>query len=150
MAYDLRIYRVGPEPDFAVPITEDEWKTAVSTTDGVRIVDHPERTSEQLPSWADPELYNQPNLDAEIFLPDKREWQALIHWRGDDAIFNANALRMKTAFLGLFGNGNSVDTTDQVWKVVSGLAEKLGAVIEGDDGERYDLHTGAQIPESQR
>jgi len=149
VAYDLRIYRVGPEPDFALPITEDEWKTAVTAIDGVRIVDHPVLKSEQLPSWANLELYNQRNLDAEIFLPEKRVWRAIIHWRRDDAVFNADALRMRTAFLALFGKGSSVDTQDPVWKVVSRLAEKLGAVIEGDDGERYDLHTGALMPESQ-
>lgn len=146
MAYDLRIYRAASAPVFALPIQEDEWKIAVSTTSGVRLVDSTPLTAKQLPSWADTELYNQSNLDAEILFPQRKVWLATLHWRGEDAAFKANALRMKNVFFGILGI--RIDTNCPVWKVVSQLAEKLGAVIEGDDGERYDLHTGQLIPES--
>ena len=68
-------------------------------------------------------------LDAEVYLPSEDEWVRALYWRKSKVSVNGRFVE--------FG-----DLTDPGWRAVSSLAQRLGAVIQGEEGEIYDSVTG--------
>ena len=69
--------------------------------------------------------------DADVYFSDERVWYPVFRWFNGAAHVNAR-----------FEPG---DSSHPVWVAAVALATRLGAVIRGDDGEVYDLQTGAVI-----
>src|SRR5262245_14741591 len=69
--------------------------------------------------------------DAEVFFPSDDRWYPVFTWFEGSASF---AVRLDPA-----------DASNPVWAVGVSLATRLGAVIQGDEGELYDLRTGQLI-----
>jgi len=128
MAYDLHIERTGDNPDSdPTPIPLADWSAAVAATEGVRLF------AAQAHTITNPktgELISIPTRegDAEVFFPDSGQWHSVFRWRGDSAVFARR-----------FDPG---DASHPVLAAAVALASRLGAVIRGDEGEIYDLHTG--------
>jgi len=130
MAYDLHIERSGGTAQ--PPISLPEWSAAVAETEGVRPASGEAQTATN-PKTGEVISIAARAGDAEVFFPDNGEWHSVFRWRGKSAVFN-----------GRFKPG---DASHPVWSVAVALASRLGAVICGDEGEVYDLKTGAVIDE---
>src|SRR5262245_11477107 len=132
MGYDLHIERTRKLPDSEpTPISIEEWRAAIAATEGVRLfagdfhgVRNPWKTGEYLGVRAN-------DGDAEVFFPDEEQWYCVFYWRDGSAKFKAS-----------FTPGDS----SPAWTSAVVLASRLGALIRGDNGEIYDLETGAIIP----
>ncbi len=68
--------------------------------------------------------------DVEVFFPEDDEWIPVFYWYERNSTASCNAR---------FQPG---DTSHPVWNAAVALASALGAVIQGDEGEVYDLQTG--------
>ena len=86
--------------------------------------------SEQLPSWANLELYNQRNFMS-IFFPEKDYGELLS--TGDVMMLCLTRTHSEEPPF-LHCSAKEAVLTHKTQFVVSRLAEKLGAVIEGDEG----------------
>ena len=128
MAYDLHIERLGGGSDSdPTPIPLADWSAAVAATEGVRLF------AAQAHTVTNPktgEVISIPTRqgDAEVFFRDSGQWHSVFRWRGDSAVFA--------------GRLDPGDASHPVWAAAVALAKRLGAVIRGDEGEIYDLHTG--------
>ena len=131
MAYELHIERLPLNDEGGpTPIPLDDWKAALSATEGVRLC--PSGTN----SITNPETGEVISIprrdgDAEVYFPDEQTWRPVFRWFGGAAHVNAN-----------FDPG---DSSHPVWAVSIALASRLGGVIRGDDGESYDLQSGDVI-----
>jgi hypothetical protein len=125
MGYDLHIKRTGERP-----LTLDEWRAAIETTDGVRLFEGAYHT------YTNPQTGELLQLvakegDAEIFFTDTGEWYSVFSWHRTSATFRAPR--------------DADMTLSPVWRVAAALAVRLGAAIHGDEGEGYDLKSGKVI-----
>jgi hypothetical protein len=131
MGYDLHIERTRNLPDSdPTPISIEEWRAAITATEGVRLfagdfhgVRNP-KTGQYVGVRAS-------DGDVEVFFPDEEQWYCVFHWFEGSANFR--------------GRCKLGDTSDPVWASAVALASRLGALIRGDEGEIYDLRTGAII-----
>jgi len=121
MAYDLHIERHGGQP-----IAFTEWRTAVDSTDGVRLFAAAAHTITN-PKTGEVISMGARDGDAEVLFPGG-EWHSVFRWRGEAAAFTARF--------------DPTETSHPVWRAAVGLATRLGAVIRGDEGELYDFQTG--------
>ena len=87
MAYELHIERLGKDKDGeTIPITLEEWKSAVAATPGVRLCAPGIRTV----TMPDGASLNLPvgDGDVEVSFPDEQAWQAVFRWHAGAASFN--------------------------------------------------------------
>lgn len=124
MAYDLRIER-----DKGLPIALDEWHEAIKSTEGVRIFADVAQTVSN-PKNGNVISINARNGDAEVLFPDG-VWRSVFRWRGAAAVFVARF--------------DPTETSHPVWRSAVAMANRLNAMIRGDEGEIYDLKTGEVI-----
>jgi len=125
MGYDLHIKRNKKRP-----LTLDEWRAAIETTDGVRLFEGAYHT------WTNPQTGELLQLvakegDAEMFFTDAGEWYSVFSWRHGSATFRAPR--------------EADMTLSPVWRLAAALAVRLEAAIHGDEGESYDLKSGKVI-----
>jgi len=112
------------------PIPLDEWKAALSSTEGVRLCP-PGANRIANPKTGQVISIPRRDGDADVYFSDERVWYPVFRWFNGAAHVNAR-----------FEPG---DSSHPVWVAAVALATRLGAVIRGDDGEVYDLQTGAVI-----
>jgi len=128
MAYELHIQRLRRDSVTGkTPIPLEEWRAAVEATEGVRLYTLDAHTITN-PTTGEVIEIGAREGDAEVYLPDGKEWCALIRWFQGAASFNAR-----------------YEPGHPVWTAAAALASHLGAVIRGDEGEIYDLRTGKVI-----
>jgi hypothetical protein len=120
MAYDLHIERVSP-------IALSEWRAAVETTEGVRVLAATANTITN-PRTGQVISMGARDGDTEVLFPDTSEWRSVFRWCGKSAAFAARF--------------DPTDTSHPIWQAAVALASQLGAVIRGDEGEIYDFETG--------
>jgi hypothetical protein len=132
MAYALHICRLAADraAEDVVPIPLDEWRAALSATEGVRWFAAEHYTIEN-PTTRQPIRMKVGEGAAEAFFPKDERWYPAIRWFEGSASFNA---RLQPG-----------DMTHPVWAAAVSLATRLGAVICGDEGEVYDLETGRVV-----
>ena len=128
MAYTLHIEKseVGSDGE-RMPISFEDWKNAVSMTEGVRLCEPGSNTVTNPATGAVISIPRREG-DTEVYFPNEQTWRAVFHWYKGAADFNSR-----------FDPG---DLAHPVWAAAVALASRLGVVIQGDDGERYDLQTG--------
>ena len=125
MAYELHIERLPLSDDGGPkPIPLEDWKAAVSATEGVRLCP---TEAHSITNSKTGEVISIPTRDGdcEVYFADKNAWQRAIRWSGGAAHVNAR-----------FEPG---DTSNPVWVSMTALAKRLNAVIRGDEGELYDV-----------
>jgi hypothetical protein len=130
MAYALHIERLSLEDEGQpVLIPLEDWKGALSAVEGARLC--VEKTL-KIKSPDTGAIISIPHRDgdAEVYFPDEKKWHAVFNWFNGSATFKAIALE---------------HLPNPVWTAATTLASRLGAVIRGDDGERYDLQTGEVV-----
>ena len=128
MAYELHIERLPLNDEGEpTPIALDDWKTALSSTEGVRLCPPGVNTITN-PKTGEVISIPRRDGDAEVYFPDEQIWRPTFRWFESAAHVNAR-----------FEPG---DSSHPVWIAAVALASRLGAVIRGDDGESYDLQTG--------
>jgi hypothetical protein len=131
MAYELHIERLPlNDQGKATAIPLGDWKAAVLATEGVRLCP-PGANTITNPKTGEIISIPRRDGDAEVYFPAERTWQPVFRWFIGAAHVNDR-----------FEPG---DSSHPVWAAAVGLASQLGAVIRGDDGERYDLQTGEVI-----
>jgi hypothetical protein len=131
MAYELHIERLPLNDEGEpTPIPLDDWKTALSATEGVRLCPPGADTITNPKTGAVISILRREG-DAEVYFPDEQAWRSVFRWFEGAAHVNAR-----------FEPGGS---SHPVWKAAVALASHLGAAIRGDDGESYDLETGEVI-----
>ena len=124
MAYALHIQR----PDAL--ITLEEWEAAVNATEGVRLTEE-EHIAQDPATGVQISIAAAPG-DAEIFFPQDGGWYPAILWREQRGTGTVTIRGIR----GLFKFGAK---SYPGWQVLASLARTLGAQIQGDDGEVYDL-----------
>ena len=131
MPYTLHIERL-PLSDEGEPtlIPLEEWKNALSTTEGIRPCP-PGANTITNPKTGEIISIPRQEGDAEVFFPQDGTWHPAIRWSEGSAHITAR-----------FEPG---DSSHPVWTAAVSLAKKLNAIIRGDDGEIYDLETGKII-----
>jgi hypothetical protein len=131
MAYELHIERFPlTDEGEATPIPLEDWKAALSSTEGVRLCP-PGADTITNPKTGETINIPRGDGDAEVYFPDDQAWHSVFRWCKGAAHVNAR-----------FDPG---DSSHPVWRAAAALASHLGAEIRGDDGERYDLQTGEVI-----
>mgnify|MGYP000896878071 CR=1 FL=1 len=131
MAYELHIERLPlSDEGEPTPIPLDEWKSALSATEGVRTCPSGANSITNPKTGG---IISIPSRDgdAEVYFSDERAWHPVFRWFKGAAHVNAR-----------FEPG---DSSHPVWVAAVALATRLGAVIRGDNGEAYDLQTGEVI-----
>jgi hypothetical protein len=103
---------------------------AVSATDGVRLGQPGENTVTN-PKTGKVTSITRREGDAEVYFPNEQLWRSAFRWFEGAEHFNA---RFKPG-----------DSSHPVWLIAAALASRLGAIIRGDEGERYDLKNGEVI-----
>ena len=131
MAYELHIERLplNNEGD-PTPIPLDDWKAALSATEGVRLCAPGAKTITN-PNTGEVISIPRRDGDAEVYFPAEQAWHPVFRWFEGAAHVNAK-----------FEPG---DLSHPASAAAVALASRLGAVIRGDDGESYDLQTGEVI-----
>jgi hypothetical protein len=125
MAYALHIEQQSASEE-RVQIPLEEWKLALAAVDGVRLCNERALT---LTSKEGNVLRNpHRDGDAEVYFPQDGAWYAVFAWHKGSVTFELD-----------YSPGESASP---VWTTAAALARQLGAIIRGDDGERYDLQTG--------
>ena len=122
MAYDLHIERTDQKP-----IALSEWRAAVGSTKGVRLLSAAAHTVTN-PKPGEVISMGASDGDAEVLFSNESEWRFVFRWNGVSALFAARF--------------NTADTSHPVWQAAVALASRLNAVIRGDGGETYDFETG--------
>jgi len=131
MAYEIHIERFPLNEDGEpTPIPLDDWKAALSATEGVRLCPPGDNTITN-PKTGEVISIPRRDGDAEVYFSDERAWRPVFRWFEGAAHVNA-----------IFETG---DSSHPVWVAAVALASRLGAVIRGDEGEVYDLQTGEVI-----
>jgi hypothetical protein len=115
----------GPAPWRTIPL--EEWRAAVAATPGVRLHAAEFHTLTN-PTTNQVLRFKVNDGDTEVFFPVEGQWHPAIRWSKGMASFNA---RLEPG-----------DASHPVWAAAVSLAARLNAVIQGDDGEIYDLQTG--------
>jgi len=122
MGYLLHIERFQ-SGDIAksIPIPLEDWKKALLQAEGVRLC-----TAETY-SIKDISIPHRDG-DAEVYFPEEQKWHAVFRWFNGIASFKASIALEKLP--------------NPIWTAAAALTSNLGAVIRGDEGERYDSKTG--------
>lgn len=123
MAYNLHIEKADKST-----LELEDWQAAVTATEGIRLLATDAHTSTN-PATGEAIRINAREGDAEIFFPDLDKWQTAFRWSGESAAFDARF----------------AETGHPVWKAAVAVATCLGASIRGDEGEAYDLQSGAVV-----
>ena len=121
MGYEIHIERRDGDEQ-RLPIALKEWRTAVGTTEGVRMAEG----DNQVINPRTGEVVSVPNSggEAEMLFAADGEWVRVFYWRPPGrASFRATAA---------FDDENS-----DIRRIARGLAARLSAVLIGDDGETY-------------
>ncbi len=118
MAYELRIVRKFSK------LTLEEWKQAVSATNGVRLA--PTNHVVKNPATGEVIEMLRKEGDAEALVENR--WHLVFRW-----------LNGKVSFVA--PNDQEIPR-GEVWMAARSLAQSLNAVIEGEEGEMYDIRTG--------
>jgi len=130
MAYALHIERLSLERDVkAKPIPLEDWKRALSSLEGARLC-----VEKALIMKTDTsKIISIPHRDgdAEVYFPNERKWHAVFRWFNGSATFQADVALEHLP--------------NPVWTAAVSLASQLGAMIRGDDGERYDFQAGKVV-----
>jgi hypothetical protein len=116
----------GPAPWRPIPL--EEWRAAVTATPGVRLYTAEFHTLTNPTTNQVLLRYKVKDGDTEVFFPTEGQWHPAIRWFKGVASFNA---RLEPG-----------DASHPVWAAAVSLAARLNAVIQGDEGEIYDLQTG--------
>lgn len=131
MAYALHIERlVSKAAEGSTPIPLGDWKQALSEIEGVRLCEQKTYTV-TIPGTGKALCIPHRDGDAEVYFPDEQKWHAVFSWFNGSASFKAD--------IALEHLPNPICTS------ATALAACLGALIRGDDGERYDLQTGEVV-----
>jgi hypothetical protein len=123
MAYELHIERIAPEGQEPMPIPISDWNEAIASTDGVRLC-AVGASSIVNPATGETIDISGSDGDTEVYFPEQGAWRPVFHWFEGAAHFNVKF--------------NPGDLSHPVWAAAVSLASRLGAVIRGDEGERYD------------
>ena len=132
MGYDLHIERTRKRPD--------SEPTPISIESGVRQSPRLKVSAYSPATFMEFSIRRPASMsafvrtmgDAEVLVPDEEQWCWVFAWVGASAKFTARGCTRG-------------DTQDPVWASAVALASRLGALIRGDEGEIYDLRTGAII-----
>jgi hypothetical protein len=80
MAYNLHIERRGASSDLdLIPISLEEWQTAISIIDGVRLFTGKAHTIAN-PKTGELISFPKSDGDAEIFFPAEKRWHLVFRW----------------------------------------------------------------------
>lgn len=120
MGYDLHIERTDDSP-----ITLDEWRVVVESTEGVRFFAE-SKYFYGVPVNGKYLSYDVTEGDSEVWFPDSAEWLLVFHYDYDSVSFSSKWI-------------TSADSEDPVWRAAVTLANRLDAAIVGDEGETYDM-----------
>jgi hypothetical protein len=112
------------------PISLEEWRTAVTVTEGVRLFGGKAHVA-TVPTTGQVIKVSAKEGDAEVFFQSDGRWYPVFAWFEGSVSFAARL--------------NPADASNPVWAAAVSLATRLGAVIRGDEGELYDLRTGRVI-----
>jgi hypothetical protein len=129
MGYDLHIERQGKDRD-SDPIPLADWKAALALTEGVRSLAERDVRATNPKTGAVISISTRDG-DAEVLWTDEGEWRPAFSWSRGSIKFS--------------GHLTPGDRAHPVWAAAVQLATRLGAVIRGDEGERYDLETGEVV-----
>jgi hypothetical protein len=129
MAYDLHIERRSAKTEDSEPILIEEWLAAIEATQGVRVFTGAKHTVAN-PNTGDVISSRARPGDAEVRCG--AEWKQVFSWFEGSAKFRARGVALG-------------DPSDPIWAAAAALANRVGAVICGDEGECYDPNTGEEI-----
>lgn len=118
MAYELRIER---DP----PIEEEEWQSAVRSHPWLRCGRADSVTANPVTG----ERIAVPGSKSDAQIEVAGTWLTVFHWRHGRVTFNARTVDV-------------TDASDRGARAAFELANALGAVIRGDEGEIYDRPLG--------
>lgn len=111
----------------AEPIPLADWKSAVSTIEGVRL--RPPRVlTGKNPNTGEDVSILSGDGDVEVYFPAEQVWHLVFRWGSGKPRFTVN-----------FKPG---DLSHPAWATAVALASRLGAIIRGEKREIYDLQTG--------
>lgn len=136
MSYELHITRTGGRMGAErrlIPF--DEWRAAVEATPGVRLFTGDSHRTTNPKTGQLIAIRANPG-DAEVLFPSPGppSWRFVFRWSYGRVGFRLRADRPGTP-------------DDPVWMAAVALATRLGAAIEGDEGEVHDLRTGEARPQ---
>ncbi len=116
MAYELHIKRAGP-------ITLADWRKAVASTPGLRMA----KGTETICLGKETIEIEASEGDVDVYFPEEAAWHKIFRWSNSGVVFKTPSSFMlkKDARL--------------VWSIAVALAQKLEAVIKGEEGELYEL-----------
>ena len=127
MAYELHIQILPIKRDNKVPISLEDWKSAVLATREVRLCSSG-TSNVTNPQTGEIITIQKREGEAEVYFPKQDTWIAAFRWSRGAIHFNARF--------------NADESSNPVWIVATALAEKLEASIQGDEGQTYNLQTG--------
>ena len=131
MAYALHLERLATRAaGKPTSIPFDDWKRALSSVEGVRLCVQKDYTI-TIPGTVEVLSIPHRDGDAEVYFPDEQKWHAAFNWFNGSASFKADIALERLP--------------NPIWTAATSLASRLGAVIRGDDGERYNLQTGEVV-----
>lgn len=122
MAYAQHIVRIVDGA--RAPISLDDWLDAVEAVEGVRTSDATEIAAVE-PGSGEVVATDLGGGTVQVFFARERTWRPIFTYRDGAIAFPA------------------ADADSPAWRAASALAKRLDARIVGDDGETYDLQTGA-------
>ncbi len=126
MAYELHFVRMVDGTETPIPV--DDWNAAAEGIEGVRLSELTEVTALNPTTGA--VVASDVGGDAiEVYFADQHAWVPVFHFHNGRGSFN---LRFEPG-----------DTSHPVWRAAVALARRLDATLMGDEGEHYDLETGA-------
>jgi hypothetical protein len=135
MPYELHIERSAADlSSESTPIRLEEWKAVVAAVPSVRLFAESDHIVTS-PTTGEIISFPAGEGDVEVFFPSDSAWHLVFRW---------HAASGSISFVARFEPG---DRTHPVWATAVALASHLGARIQGDDGETYDLETGAVVDE---
>lgn len=134
MPYALYLERFAADSAEAEPPPFAEWTAAVAAVPGTRLYEGSVYSATN-PMTGDTISMHVAAGSAEVFFPDKKAWHLVFirHPGSGSVSFDVH-----------FEPG---DQNSPVWMAAVALASQLGARISGDEGEFYDLQTGAVLDE---
>jgi hypothetical protein len=133
MPYRLRfIKQEQNESGRPARIPLEDWKKVVSTIEGIRLCPPTVLTGKH------PKTGDVINIvkegDVEVYFPAEQTWHRVFRWSAGNPRFTVT-----------FAPG---DRSHPTWAAAIALASSLGALIQGEKKELYDLQTGRSTPSS--
>ncbi|MDX9724061.1 MAG: hypothetical protein RBU37_25155 [Myxococcota bacterium] len=122
MGYEVHIERRSADGAL-LPISSDEWSRAVAETEGVRLSEVELRVAAPR-SPGDVVLPTRAG-DAEVYFSETDSWHLVFVWNARGGAFFSS-------------HPSFLDENNPVRRAARALAQKLGAMLVGDDGNRFD------------